>query len=494
MHTLAGKTIDPIIRVSSLGGRIVSADSTMTLGEQEASMRRSIEAMGGKVGKVHQAVDASGFTFAASEDMDAIVARVGNQSDGLAFAYLDRNGRNWWAQGAFFSKLQAAGGAYVIPGYEGIDYRTPVGRQVFGMAAVSNETTYFAARDRSARIQDGVMARKVPNRVSYGHRRNATFIDGKIAAMIDPERDAKALVVDGYAGPIVARMFDLAITGHSTRTIAAMLNAENIAAPNGGEWTHSSVRSILANEIYKGVIVFGRLSGKKANRVRKPESEWRRVYDPAMAIVSAATWQAAQSTRTVRRTGAYKAGVAGGLLTCSGCGRVLSVIGTGDGRLNYGCRRHSSAGTCAAPTNIKKDVCDELVDELVAGVLAGTAGIDTVAFRRARDDAGRALDAAKAERDGLLEKVSPTHPSFAEFLATLDAKVEAAQANFDAANAQAGAAANLPAADEYLALDVPARNAVASVLLAGIVVNPPTVAARRVKLADMRARLSVSWR
>jgi hypothetical protein len=490
MNPLAGMTIDPVIRVSSMGGRIVSADSTMTIDEQEASMRRSITSLGGKVGKVHHAVDESGFTFAGSEGMDAIVSRVGVESHGLAFAYLDRNGRNWWAQGAFFAKLEAAGGAYVIPGYEGIDYRTPVGRQVFGMAAVSNETAYFAARDRSTRVQDGVMARKVPNRVSYGHKRNATFIEGRVAAKVDEDRDAKALVVDGFTGPVVARIFDLAVTKHSTKAIAVILNEEKIAAPKGGEWTHSTVRSILANEVYKGVIVFGRLSGKKASRARTPESAWRRAYDPAMAIVSSETWKAAQSTRTVRRTGEYKAGVAGGILTCSGCGRVLSVIGTGDGRFNYGCRRHSSAGKCAAPTNVKKAAADEYVDAIVSAALDGQ-GIDAGAFRRALDDAGRALDAAKAEQAALTEKVKPSHAMFATWLAECDDAVARAQDAFDVAAENAGMAGNLPAPAEYLALPVPARNRVASLLVAGVNVSPPFT---RSKTADITARFVPAWR
>lgn len=491
MQSLAGKTIDPVVRVSSLGGRVVSADSTMTIDQQESSMRRSIEGMGGKVGKVHQAVDESGFTFAASEDMNALVGRVERgESHGLAFAYLDRNGRNWWAQGAFFTRLQKAGAAYVIPGYEGIDYRTPVGRQVFGMASVSSEGAYFAARDRSSNVQEGVMARKVPNRVPYGYDRNGTFVNGKCVAKVDDDRDAKALVVDGETGPVVARIFDMAGTRHSTKAIAATLNAEGIAAPRGGEWTHSTVGSIIANEIYKGEIVFGRLTGKKRDRRRVDPSQWRRTHDAAIVIVSPTAWSAAQSKRTVQRTGAYKAGVAGGLLVCSGCGRTLSVIGTGDGRFNYGCRRHSSAGTCPAPTNVKKDAADAYVDDLVADKLRA-GGLDTVAMSRRYDDAKAKVAAALADRSGLLEKVSPAHPMFADFLATVDEALERAEAERDEAAEHVGDAGTLPAAAEYLALDVPARNRVAGRMLAGVLVKPPL---SRSKLADIRLRFVPDWK
>jgi recombinase len=58
----------------------------------------------------------------------------------------------------------------------------------------------------------------------------------------------------------------------------------------------SSVRHILRNERYRGVVLYGKTkkirnpkTGKRTYR-RKPESEWIRVEDPAMRIVSDELW------------------------------------------------------------------------------------------------------------------------------------------------------------------------------------------------------------
>jgi hypothetical protein len=190
------------------------------------------------------------------------------------------------------------------------------------------------------------------------------------------------------------------------------------------------------------------------------------------------------------RTGAYKAGVAGGILTCHGCGRPLSVIGTGDGRFNYGCRRQSSAGACPSPTNVKKDAADTFVDEIVAEALDGGT-IDAVAATRAVDEAKAAWEAAKAERAALTSKVKPSHPNFEAWLADADADVDAAQSVYEDASARAGLSGTLPARADYLRMSVPDRNRIARVLLAGIVVSRPV---SRSKLADIRARFTPDWR
>lgn len=479
--------IEGVRRVSSLGGRIVSADSTMTLTDQEANLQNAVETMAtltGKpyrLGRIVDAVDESGFTFAAGDTMAEVLSRVeAGESGGVAFAYFDRNGRNWWDQGPFFKRLETAGGEYVVRGMESIDYRTQVGRQLFGSMAVASEGVYFAAKDRGDSIVEKIMDRKVPNRVPYGYQRNGTFVDGKLAQKIDADRDAKALVPTDTSA-VVRRIYAMKLAGYGIGPIVTALNADEIPGPTGGTWAKSTVSSLIANPIYMGTITMGRLTGKKGNR--RKGTNIRTTHDPAIAIVSEHDWQRAQSTRKVQRTGTYKAGVAGGVLKCGSCGGTLSVIGTGEGRRLYGCRRGTTKVTCPKPVHVTKHVADEYVDGLVVDVLTGKVRIKHVDATKLVADAKKKLDAAVFEADNLMDKVPPSHPRFAHFLQQTTDAVDDAQAEYDDAVALAGRRSNFPDADTYMGWSDERRNGVARDLLR-VVVSPPLSRSKFATITD----------
>src|SRR3954471_23884707 len=111
--------IDGAVRVSKLGERIISADSTITLEDQRRKLHEAAAAVGKRIGRVFELLDQSGFTSAGGEVMGEMLARVERgESAGVVFAYQSRNGRNWWEQGPFFSRLEKAEGLYVIRGLE----------------------------------------------------------------------------------------------------------------------------------------------------------------------------------------------------------------------------------------------------------------------------------------------------------------------------------------------------------------------------------------
>jgi hypothetical protein len=318
--------IDGAIRVSKLGDRLVSADSTMTITQQRNGLEQAIATVAqlhGKtyrLGKVVELLDESGFTSAGGDGIGELLARVeSGDSAGMAFAYQSRNGRNWWEQGPFFSRLQRAEGLYVLKGMEAIDYRTPIGRQVFGMQAVQDESVFWSAKASGESTKEGMMSRLVYNRVPYGYQRNGTFIDGRCVQKMDTDLDAKALVKDSTA-VVVERIFTLRDQDYAVGAIVRLLNDEGIAGPRDGRWTQTTVASLLANPIYKGLIVYGRSNRKRERRGEK--AVVREVQAPTLAIVSPALWTRVQGKRgKLQRTGAYKAGVAGGVLTCASCGR-----------------------------------------------------------------------------------------------------------------------------------------------------------------------------
>jgi hypothetical protein len=120
-----------------------------------------------------------------------------------------------------------------------------------------------------------------------------------------PKIEGVRLEVDPDQARAVQRIFDCYSIGHSLKRIARDLNEDRVRSPQpqkgriAQSWCPSSVRHILHNERYRGVIFWGKMqkvrseSGKRINR-RKPKSEWRRKEIPAQRIISDELWTAVQ--------------------------------------------------------------------------------------------------------------------------------------------------------------------------------------------------------
>jgi hypothetical protein len=63
-------------------------------------------------------------------------------------------------------------------------------------------------------------------------------------------------VIEPTAARTIRQIFQLCAEGHGYSAIAAVLNASGIATARGASsWCASSVRAVLHNENYRGVIV-----------------------------------------------------------------------------------------------------------------------------------------------------------------------------------------------------------------------------------------------
>jgi DNA invertase Pin-like site-specific DNA recombinase len=461
------KTYDVIVRVSRMGDRPESADSTMTLEDQRARAREEVAAAGGQVGLEHMATDVSGFSAVESPDYRRAVERIRTgAAQGLAFAYGDRMVRNWWDAGRFFTELEKLGGEVLIAGRRGVDYRSPDGRASLGMDAIMSERQWWMYKERGERTADRVIfERGVANVVPYGYRRNGGR-DGR-GERVNPALDGKALVPDPHAAEVVRRIFDRRISGVSWTELADELNTAEIPAPRGGHWTVSTLRSIIRNESYLGV---ARYKDRRNEHAHEP-------------LVSRSTWAAAQAATTVQRTGAYAAGVAGGLLRCSGCGRRLVVAGSKQ-HVSYGCRRQHNGGRCPAPVFIAKRPVDEFVDDAIRNALEGRIG--TAPQLRLAELAEEEA-AVSAELEAYVEVASALDRGmFERGLRVRREKLDAARAARAAEEAKVGLAEELPAPEEYAKASLDVRRRVAAALIAEVVVAP--AGGRPVDRLDIRWR------
>jgi site-specific DNA recombinase len=210
----------------------------------------------------------------------------------------------------------------------------------------------------------------------------------------DKEHPRKTHVVNDSEAQVVRRIFELFVAGHSTKKIAAQLNAEGIPAPydgghgakrHGHGWPHTTIRLILKNERYTGRWVWNaskwiRVPGKKSRRrVMRPDDERVVQVRPVLAIVPRELWDAAQNRvrRGPKRGGGRPAGagknchIFSGLLKCGVCGAGMSVVGQrlkkGVRYAQIGCNGNHSRGDAVCAN--KLSVSERLVVSRLLGSL-----------------------------------------------------------------------------------------------------------------------------
>jgi DNA invertase Pin-like site-specific DNA recombinase len=170
---------------------------------------------------------------------------------------------------------------------------------------------------------------------------------------------------------VVLRIFEDYVAGLSPRKIAYNLNAEGIPSSRARNWGITSINGsgvgILRNEIYRGVIVWGKRTSRKDRRSGKrkltlaPADKIVRVVREDLRIVSEDLW-----ARAAARLAAHSAPTAGraqaqrrpkrllsGIVVCGTCGRLMTSAkgevrdGVFHARLQCGGREQRGPATCS---------------------------------------------------------------------------------------------------------------------------------------------------
>jgi site-specific DNA recombinase len=211
------------------------------------------------------------------------------------------------------------------------------------------------------------------------------------------------LAVNPEEAKIVRKLFELYANGLSIKSVTKQLNREGVRSPNPRagrqrSWSPSSVRHILRNERYRGIVTWGKTrkvrnpaNGRRINRHR-PEAEWTRVEVPEQRILSDALWNRVQERLAyvnrvfgdhakkgglLRSRAASSRYLFSGFLKCELCGSNLVIV-SGAGRnhraADYGCPAHALRGTCANASRIPSDVLErELLQTIQSEVLSDVA-------------------------------------------------------------------------------------------------------------------------
>ncbi|WP_245646407.1 recombinase family protein [Sphingobium abikonense] len=152
------------------------------------------------------------------------------------------------------------------------------------------------------------------------------------------------LEVNEEEAAIVRRIFEETLAGVSSRAIVKALNEEGVPSPSGGLWATNVIHGdrirangILRNNLYRGVMVYGRTRRAYHPKTRRyvsrvnPVNEWRFVDVPHLRIVSDEHWAAIEAhyaafdgdIRTKKR---HPKRLLSGLGKCSVCGGTWTVI------------------------------------------------------------------------------------------------------------------------------------------------------------------------
>jgi site-specific DNA recombinase len=261
-----------------------------------------------------------------------------------------------------------------------------------------------------------------------------------------PAIEGVRLQIDPNQAPTIRRIFERYASGHSMKRIAIDLNRDSIPSPQPREgrpqsWAQSSVRHILLNERYRGVVLWGKTkkirspeTGKRVYR-RKPESEWRRREIPEQRIVSEELWKRAHERWELvkqlygihpgkrRGRAASSPYIFSGLLYCSECGGSITIVsGNCEKRADsrYGCSMHAQRGNAVCKNNLLIRRRD-LERQLMAGLQERVLHPDVVAYtlKRFEEELGKALAARRQGDVDLRRQASEIEHGIANHLRAL---------------------------------------------------------------------------
>ena len=208
-------------------------------------------------------------------------------------------------------------------------------------AVAQEESANLSKRVKFTKDHHARMGR-VPNRV-YGYDR----ADGDIFRLTINEREAD----------VVRRIYRYASEGWGSRRIARLLCAEGVLTKSGHLFGESSVRQILKNPLYCGILRTHQtevVDYLTSERRRIPFGEQYTFYRPDWAIVSRDVWQAVQKVHAKPKRRALIAGEH--LLVCGVCGSTFRTRTQKNG-IVYTCgkRDREGAKACSNRTRINGD-------------------------------------------------------------------------------------------------------------------------------------------
>jgi site-specific DNA recombinase len=222
-----------------------------------------------------------------------------------------------------------------------------------------------------------------PGGICFGYRNVKEFDYTKKGPYGEPGLKGMKEVIDSEKAQIVVRMFQAADEGKSDREICLLLKELGVSPPQPTHkrpqpsWSKGAVSTILTNERYLGVRVYGKTKERrdpdigKKERIDLPKSEWRiakRNLD--LQIVPDDLFYGVQEQRKLKssnigvkrlggmtRTEASRKYLFSGLLRCGLCGGRLVIRTSKPAR--YGCAEYQERALCTNKRTISQEKLEQ---------------------------------------------------------------------------------------------------------------------------------------
>lgn len=293
-----------------------------------------------------------------------------------------RFGRDYIDVGKYKEKIFPKLGVRFITINEGYDSLSATSSD--DLAFTINSFVYdFYIRDISTKIRTNLTAKK----------QNGEYAGAFVAyGYVKDSNDKSKLVVDQFAADVVRDIFRWKIEGLGPQNIAVRLNELGIPSPaeykklsgsnyktsfqtsSKAVWSHVSVRRILKNEIYLGVMIQGKRTTpnyKTKTVVTKAESEWLRVEGTHEAIISVRDFELVQELLrddTHCRAGDVTVPVYAGRIYCGDCGATAvrkTVSYAGKRYVYYVCNANKHDKTVCSRHSIREDILGQVIYQTV---------------------------------------------------------------------------------------------------------------------------------
>lgn len=140
----------------------------------------------------------------------------------------------------------------------------------------------------------------------------------------------KHYVIDDQEAEAIRLIFDLYVSGHSSKDICCALATKGYTTRNGKHFGKNTIYDIIGNERYSGTYTFNKVPRKKGGRNMHSKSrpdDFIRIEDAIPAIVSKDIFQQAMDRRRINKERpAFKSKVnylLSGKIICGHCGQAM---------------------------------------------------------------------------------------------------------------------------------------------------------------------------
>jgi site-specific DNA recombinase len=186
----------------------------------------------------------------------------------------------------------------------------------------------------------------------------------------DGLKEHTKLEVDESQSHVIASVFDEVIDGKGLIEVVKGLNYRGIRGPRGKGWSKTSLRKMLASEVYTGTVVWGRQSKRCLPVIRTenacPAIVSRSTFDQVQKLIGQRSFTCIRPRRVSSRY------LLSGLAKCGHCGKALVCHDAKSGKFAYyscGTVLKKGAGACPARPRSAAKLERQVINEIKERIL-----------------------------------------------------------------------------------------------------------------------------